>query len=100
MEVIIKIIIFLALAAVASAQTRIAPPQPDYSQYGSLSRQMTVYENLRLREEKLEKDNERRRREAYRRDTPQFDYVVVERPFITYREERSCSFGPSRHFVR
>ena len=43
------ILLFLLLAAPAAAQTRVNVPQIDYSKYGSLSRQMTVFRNVQNR---------------------------------------------------
>ena len=70
----------LVLTAFASAQTKIQPPQPNYTQYGSLSRQMTVYQNTQLEIDKLERERYRRFREEVRRQTPPepaIHYVVV-----------------------
>lgn len=62
------LILSLLLAGVANAQsTRITPPQVDYSRYGSLSRQMTVYKNVQGRLDAMDLRRERRRAEAAQR---------------------------------
>lgn len=59
-----------------SAQARIAPPQPDYSRYGSYSHQLNVYENTQRRLNELELEKYRRFREQVRRNTPPPVYTV------------------------
>ena len=84
----------LTLTAIASAQTKIAPPAINYSQYGSLSRQMAVYENTQLEIDKLDRERYRRFREEVRRNTPQepaVQYVVLNRQPNYCTEERRCS---------
>jgi hypothetical protein len=65
----IKVVVTLLLLLVAAVDTgmaqsrRIQPPQPYYPQYGSMSRQMTVYRNLRLQNEQMERNRVRRIRD-------------------------------------
>lgn len=64
-----KILLFLALSVATTAQT-ITPPQPNYSQYGSYSRQMTVWRNVERQRQTQELENYRRFREEIRRNLP------------------------------
>jgi len=61
------------VAPAAAQARRTPPPMPNYQQYGSYSRQLTVYNNVRLAEERAERirvrrirdDLERRERATY-----------------------------------
>jgi len=77
------------LSGVAAGQVR--PPQPDYAAYGSYSRQMTVYENAKRREDALELEKYRKFREEVKRQTvvPQYTVIVSSRIPTACNAERS-----------
>lgn len=78
MNTLRTIIGVILLASVSLAQgARIAPPQPNYSQYGSYDRQLTVYENAQRRLDALELERYRKFREEVARHTVQPQVVVV-----------------------
>lgn len=73
------IVAILFLASIPVAQGSIRPPQPNYSQYGSYSRQLAVYEATQLRINDMEIRKYRKFREEVRRQTaltPRTTYIV------------------------
>lgn len=70
----LKVATLAAVAAIVLSQTAIAqsiaPPQPDYSRYGSQSQRLTVYTNTRLEVDRLERLRYTKFREEVRRLTP------------------------------
>jgi len=60
------------VAPAAAQARRTPPPMPNYQQYGSYSRQLTVYNNVRLAEERAERIRVRRIRDDLERAT----YIV------------------------
>lgn len=80
------LIALLMLCAAAQAQTTVLPPQPNYSQYGSYSRQLRVYRHTqrqleadRRREYRLWREEIRRQVARDRRVQPQRTIVVRNR---------------------
>lgn len=81
---ILRILIsIILLSSVASAQ--VALPQPNYAQYGSYSRQMTVYENTQEQFHALELRKYRKFREEVARNTIT-QYTIIERRSPRYHD--------------
>jgi len=58
---------------------KIQPPQPNYKQYGSYSRQMTVYENTQQQLDALELRKYRKFREEVNKNTVINQRIIFER---------------------
>lgn len=90
-RVLFAILLALILPKSLSAQ--------DLSKYGSLSRQQTVRENLKIREATLEIQLEEKRREMERRTRPIVvvpDVVLASRnrtTIVGYADGRSCRYS-------
>ena len=103
-KLINAIVLLVIISGAASGQsTRIRPPQPNYPQYGSYSRQLAVYENAQRRIDELDRERYRRFRAEVRNNLPrQQTRVVVTRRGATYTygdaltawRNRRCSAQP------
>lgn len=87
MKILIALLMF---CATAQAQTTILPPQPNYSQYGSYSRQLRVYEATQQRQAAINRQNYRKLRNEIRRNLPR------ERTRIVITRNNYCSSGYDR----
>lgn len=91
-NIVLTLLALVTLSFMASAQNA---PQIDYSKYGSASRQMTVYSNLKSRQAQLERQRYRKfraevRRDLQRRRYDRRSYVIVRpRTTIVIRGRRS-----------
>jgi hypothetical protein len=70
------------LVPIATSQATIKPPQPNYTRYGSYSRQLAVHENAQRKLNELELEKYRRFREEVRKNTPKQEVHVVVRTRI------------------
>lgn len=84
----IKTLFAIVVLSATSFGQRILPPQPNYSQYGSHSRQMTVYVNSQERLNALEIQKFRRFREEVARTTIQPNPQVIVRTRMG--QDRCC----------
>ena len=82
--VIASLLIVCDLSAAQSSRTQ--SPTINYSQYGSLSRQMTVYENVSRREAALERERYRKFREEVRRQRARDRAVLPQRTVVVRRQ--------------
>lgn len=71
--------------AQSTSSATIRPPQPNYAQYGSYSRQLSVYRNTQAQLDEDARRRYRKMREEIRRNLPrQETRVVVQRGTVVY----------------
>lgn len=96
------IIAALILSATAFAQQRptIQPPTPDYSRYGSYSRQLALYENTQSRLNELERQRVRNLIRTAREETrvvqPTIQFRTVNRPQLLVVPQRNIGVNAWR----
>jgi len=93
-------LLILSVTALGQQRPTIQPPTPDYSRYGSYSRQLALYENTQNRLNEIERNRVRNLIRDARRETqvvqPVVQFRTVNRPQLLVVPQRNIGVNAWR----
>ena len=97
LKTIMAVCLLYSVTLGQQGQTRIAPPTPNYEQYGSYSRQLRVYTNAQRELDRLDRERYRNFKREVRRESRR-SRLIINSANGTSRWERRRLYSSPRYY--